>query len=235
MNRINVSAAGQPIHYMSAMDFMSTPWVVTVVSVLLTSGLWAAARRLRGRAEERLLPPLIIEATERHTHSVILLHGMYCTGEMFKTVPQIMSELGGQPGNIRWIFPNAPKRKITWPNDEQEGVSAWYNYFTSNGGTMEHDLIDEKHLASVTRQVHAIIDSEAARLDGDTTRIAIGGNSQGGTVAMHSALTYPLELGALLGLCTTLLDVTPVAQRAVQAMPVFLFTAENDQEVKLAS
>ena len=46
----------------------------------------------------------------------------------------------------------------------------------------DDDEIDEVQFEQVTRAVHAIIDGEAARLGGDTRRIAIGGNSQGGPV-----------------------------------------------------
>ena len=77
-----------------------------------------------------LAAALIIEPTAEHTHSVILLHGMYCTGDMFEQMPRIMSELGGQPSGIRWIFPNAPSRTISWPSGSEDGVTAWYNYYT---------------------------------------------------------------------------------------------------------
>jgi predicted esterase len=172
----------------------------------------------------KLPEALVIEPTGEHTHSVILLHGMYYHGDMFEQMPRILSRLGGSAANTRWVFPCAPIRTISWPQGAEHNVSAWYNYFGS--GTQ----IDEAHLELVTREVHAIIDAEAARLGGDTTRIALGGNSQGGTVALHAGLTYPTELGALLCGCTTLLDLTPVPQRKTPALPIFIFTAELDQE-----
>ena len=177
-----------------------------------------------------LRPPLFVEPTAAHTHTVLLLHGMYCEGDMFADVPEILDKIGGTAAGTRFIFPNAPLRTIDWPEGTEHGVSAWYNYFTNRGGTMEQDVLNEVHLAQVTRAIHAIIDNEAAKLGGDTRRIGLGGNSQGGTVALHAALTYPRPLGAVTCGCTVLLDVTQLPAAQPITLPVFVFTAEHDQE-----
>jgi predicted esterase len=194
-----------------------------------------AAKAAEPVDDSPLRPSIIIEPTARHTHSVIMLHGMYCEGSMFESLPSIMAELGGRSAGTRYIFPSAPLRTISWPTGSEPGVSAWYNYFTQKTGEMEHDAIDEEHLQQVTTAVHNIIDREVAALGGDATRVAIGGNSQGGTVAGHAALTYPNgPLGALIFGCSVLLDVTPVKKRHRprndRRLPVFTFTAEHDQE-----
>ena len=58
------------------------------------------------------------------------------------------------------------------------------------------------------------------------------GVAAAGTVAGHAALTYPGgALGALIFGCSVLLDLTPTDTAAGRsAMPVFVFTAEHDQE-----
>ena len=117
-----------------------------------------------GEPGATLRPPLIVEPTAEHTHSVIMLHGMYNTGDMFRWLPQILAALGGRPEVVRFIFPCAPVRTIDWPAGREEGVSAWFNYFSCNSGTMELDRYDRAQLAQVTRQLHALIDGEVARL-----------------------------------------------------------------------
>lgn len=95
---------------------------------------------------------------------------------------------------------------------------------------MEQDDIDVAQLKDVSTEVHRIIDAEAAALGGDTRRVGIGGNSQGSTLAMHAAMTYaggPLG-GVFMG-CGLLLDVTPV-DSSRSSTPIFVFTAEHDQE-----
>merc|ERR1719453_3051082 len=84
-----------------------------------------------------------------HTHTVILLHSMYNQGSDFADVPNCLELLGARPedaGGIKYIFPNAPKRAISWPAGTEHNVSAWYNYYTDMSGEDQHDEIDESQL-----------------------------------------------------------------------------------------
>lgn len=182
------------------------------------------------KTNAQLRDPLVFEPSTEHVNTVIMLHGMYCEADMYEQLPRIMEELGGRGSGTRFIFPTAPLRTIDWPEGTEHNVSAWYNYFTSNGGTMKQDDTDEVHLAQVTRSIHALIDDEVFELGGDAKRIVIGGNSQGGTVALHAALSYPLPLGAVLCGCTMLLDLTPLPGMQPTTIPILIFTAEKDQE-----
>lgn len=178
-----------------------------------------------------LLPSIIVEPTAPHHSSVIMLHGMYYDGTMFETLPAIFAQyVGERAAGTRFIFANAPMRTIDWPSGREYGVRSWYNYFTSKGGAFECDEIDLEQLTHVSREVHDLITREVEALGGDARRVAIGGNSQGGTVALHAAMTYPKgPVGALICGCTILMDQTPVdTSKAV--MPVFIFVAEKDEE-----
>ena len=187
-------------------------------------------RRGRRNSAGSLREAAVVEPRAAHSFSVILLHGMYCEGDMFENLPKVYAALGGAAAaSIRWIFPNAPFRNIHWPGGTEHGVSAWYDYYTYRGGEERHDDIDESHMAAVTEEIRALIDREVAQL-GSANRVIIGGNSQGGTVAMHAALSYPKSLRAIIGLSTILMDITSVPPVAEPRSPVFVFTAEHDQE-----
>ena len=203
-----------------------------------------------------LRPSVVVDATHAHTHTVIMLHGMAFDSSMFEELPAM---LGARASTVRWVFPNAPVRTIDWPRGPapasrgrgelreiakqsrrpgthgrpEPGVEAWYNYFSSNGGTLQHDAIDLEHLAAATADVHAIMDAEIARLGGAARRVALGGNSQGGTVALHAALTHArgLDLACLVLGCTLLLDATPAPREPPEdPPPLFIFSAERDME-----
>lgn len=209
--------------------------VIAAVALLLLSirTCIRARQTHRHRDEDFLLPPLIVGPKAAHTSSVIMLHGMYYDGSMYAALPEILAQYVGSASaaGTRFVFANAPKRTIDWPSGREEGVRAWYNYFTENGGTFECDEIDETHMAQVARAVQVLIDAEAASLGGDYSRVVLGGNSQGGTVALHAALTHPRggELGGLFCGCTLLMRQTPV-DAARHALPVYVFTAEKDEE-----
>ena len=80
--------------------------------------------------------------------------------------------------------------------------------------------------------MHAILEREASLLGGETRRLILGGSSQGGTVALHAAMSYPRPLGAIILLRSLLVDsVTVVKDRRsemAQTTPVFAFTAGDD-------
>lgn len=149
---------------------------------------------------------------------------------MFKGLPAYVGFLGAS--GVKFVFPHAPRRTITWPTGPEANVASWYNYFTRrDGDEREHDVLDEGHLASQTRRIHSILDRETSLLGGDATRVLLGGSSQGGTVALHAALSYGRPLGALVCLRSCLVDSVTVPKdrrNASHRTPVFVFAAGED-------
>ena len=148
-------------------------------------GQWKAIRAaLEGRDCTVFLP------TGTHTHTVVLLHGMYCPPSKcpsFIDLPEYVERLGMD--GVKFVYPHAPRRTISWPTGPEPNVSSWYNYFTQRDGHAEwHDELDELQLQSQTSRLHGILDREAALLGGDARKVMLGGSSQGGTVALHAAL-----------------------------------------------
>lgn len=71
---------------------------------------------------------------------------------------------------------------------------------------------DVEGIKLATQYAHSLIKKE---IDAgiDPKKIAIGGFSMGGALAIHAALTYPTEIGAVVGLSSFLLQ-----RDAVQAV-----------------
>jgi len=59
---------------------------------------------------------LVIEPTGPHTHTVVLLHGMYTAPEDSDTMMELPQSVArvGLPG-CKYVFPRAPRRTISWP------------------------------------------------------------------------------------------------------------------------
>jgi len=175
---------------------------------------------------------VVIEPTETHTHTVVMLHGMYSHPEdcgMYMGLPSYLAFLGVK--SIKFVFPRAPIRTITWPSGPEANVASWYNYYTRRDGCLEHDVIEQAHLESQSRRVHAILDREAQLLGSDVSRIVLGGTSQGGTVALHAAISYGRPLGGLLCLRSCLVETVTVPRdrrSAVSKTPIFVFMCGED-------
>jgi len=135
--------------------------------------------------------------------SVIWLHGLGADGHDF--VP-IVRELGLAPdAGIRFVFPHATVRPVTLNGGMP--MRAWYDVISLD----RKGRMDDKGIRESVERVRGLIDAER-KAGVEPGRIVIAGFSQGGAIAMHTALRYPDRLAGLLALSTYL----PVADSLVR-------------------
>lgn len=127
--------------------------------------------------------------------SVIWLHGLGADGYDF--VP-LVPELRLRPAApLRFIFPHAPVRPVTVNNGMP--MRAWYD-ISELSAAGRQDAAGTRESAA---RVGALIEREIAR--GVASRqIVLAGFSQGGAIALHTALRFPQRLGGVMGLSTYL-------------------------------
>jgi phospholipase/carboxylesterase len=123
--------------------------------------------------------------------SVIWLHGLGADGHDFvPIVPEL--KLPPSPG-IRFVFPHARVRPVTLNMGMR--MRAWYDIKTLTA----EGRADEEGLRESVARVAGLIAAERA-LGIPSERIVIAGFSQGGAVALHSALRHPEPLAGVLAL-----------------------------------
>ncbi len=114
--------------------------------------------------------------------AVIWLHGLGADGDHFvPIVPELKLPEGCAP---RFVFPHAPVRPVTLNNGMR--MRAWYDIVGLSGTAVE----DEKGIRQSAALVEQIIlrEREAGVAAG---RIVLAGFSQGGAIALHTALRHP--------------------------------------------
>ncbi len=156
--------------------------------------------------------------------AVIWLHGLGADGHDFEP---IVPELG-LPRPVRFVFPHAPVRPVTLNSGMR--MRAWYDIFQLGGGPE-----DEAGIRASERLLQGLIAKELER--GITpARIVLAGFSQGGAIALQTALRYPERLAGLLALSTYL----PLASRlesergkANQDLPIFMAHGRFDDIIPL--
>lgn len=117
---------------------------------------------------------------------LILLHGLTLSGRQFVPVGRFLLERLN--GDWQIILPTAPVQAVTWAGGQH--TTAWFDL---PHGRFDRNQ-DEAGLNQAKDYIHTLIDE--ALSDGITSRnIVIGGFSQGGALALLSALTYPDTLG----------------------------------------
>jgi len=138
-------------------------------------------------------PPIILETGNNPQHSIIWLHGLGADGQDF--VP-IADELQ-LPVPVRYIFPHAPMRPVTINGGFV--MRAWYD-ISGQSMDVQQDIAGIRASQSL---VEALIAQELA-LGIAPGNIFLAGFSQGGAIALHTALRQTIPLGGVLALSTYL-------------------------------
>ncbi len=142
-----------------------------------------------------LLPFVDLATGAEPRYCVIWLHGLGADGHDFEPiVPEL--HLAPEPA-IRFIFPHAPLRPVTVNGGMV--MRAWYDFRTLNFDEGENTDDIETSVAQVTALVAAMADAGFP-----PERIVLAGFSQGGVIALHTALRYTQRLGGVIALSTYL-------------------------------
>lgn len=172
----------------------------------------------------------VVEPTETHTHTVIMLHGRDSTASDFadeffesrasddRTLPQIY------PG-VRWGFPDAG---LLTSSRFDTKMSQWFDMWTTEQPHEKEEIAREGIEAAVPRIIGLIErEAEATPLN----HIFLAGISQGSAVAVHALLRGGLDIGGYLGFCSwlPLQDELSKASTAMDVKtPVFLAHSKDD-------
>jgi len=184
---------------------------------------------------EALDTPEIVEVAggEQPDGAVIWLHGLGADGHDFEPiVPEF--RLGGLI-DLRFIFPHAPIRPVTINGGAS--MRAWYDVISLDRAGPQ----DEAGIRESSATLEHLIEREHERgIVYD--RIVLAGFSQGGAIAMHTAMRFPHKLAGLMALSTWMpLESTidaEVAQSAVSQprdLPVLMAHGSFDPMLPIAA
>jgi len=156
--------------------------------------------------------------------SVIWLHGLGTDGHDFEPIVQKLNL-----PNVRFILPHAPEMAVT--RNSGYIMPAWYDLYGMTGNSKE----DEDGIKNSQAYINTLIQKELDR-DIVAERIVIAGFSQGGAIALHSALRYPKKLGGVLALSTYLplkAKLAAEANATNKDVPIFMAHGLFDDVITL--
>lgn len=172
----------------------------------------------------------MLECLERATgpdpgYSVIWLHGLGAdAGDFWPIVPQL-----GLPPSPAWrfVFPNAPVRPVTINGGIP--MRAWFDFLSRESITP----LDSEGMAASCRALEELVGREEQRgIARD--RIVLAGFSQGGTIALRTALLADRPLAGVLALSTYLPPLEPPSPGAAAAdLPCFVAHGSHDEVLPL--
>lgn len=127
--------------------------------------------------------------------SVIWLHGLGADGHDFEALVPELRLPESLP--LRFVFPHAPVRPVTLNGGM--AMRAWYDILSLDKDGPQ----DEEGIRDSAEILRALIERERSR-GLSYARIAVAGFSQGGAIAMHTAIRFEHKLAGLLALSTWL-------------------------------
>jgi len=144
-----------------------------------------------------LLPCVEIEPRRRADAAVIWLHGLGADGHDFEPVVPAL----GLPDThgVRFVFPHAPAIPVSL--NFGMVMPAWYDIA---GPDLRRTRHDEDGIRTSAARVESLIARERER-GVAAERIVLAGFSQGGAIAIHTALRHRERLAGIVALSTWLL------------------------------
>jgi len=169
-------------------------------------------------------PPVVINNSDDCVASVIWLHGLGADGNDFVPVINML-----KLNKVRFVLPHAPYRKITRNNGVE--MPAWYDVFGLTIDSREDALgIKQSQL-----YVESLINAEISR-GIPANKIVIAGFSQGGAMALHTALRFKQSLAGVIALSAYLpLQATLANEKTIenQAIKVFMAHGSHDEVITM--
>jgi phospholipase/carboxylesterase len=174
------------------------------------------------------LEAIEIETAESPGASVIWMHGLGADGHDFVDV---VPELGlpARPG-VRFVFPHAPMRPVTINGGYV--MRAWYD-IRDDGGVRREDAAGVR---ASQKAIEALIAREKER-GVPAAAIVLAGFSQGGAMALHTALRHPERLAGVMALSCSLPLAEALAAEAApanRAVPIFMAHGTHDPMIPMA-
>ncbi len=154
---------------------------------------------------------------------IICLHGLGADGNDSATMARTVAIGTG----VRFVFPHAPVRPITLNGGTP--MRAWYDIHGLTFDSTE----DEEGIRAAAKSLFELVENEIQR-GIPAKRIVLAGFSQGGAMALYTALRYPHALAGVLALSTYLPLHRCLAEEASPAnktTPIFMAHGDEDDVV----
>lgn len=169
---------------------------------------------------------MVVDAIEVETGSppeaaVIWLHGLGADGHDFEP---IVPELNLRRA-VRFVFPHAPVRAVTV--NQGMRMRAWYDILQFGGGAE-----DQAGVRDSQRMVEELVGRQSV----PAKRVVLAGFSQGGAIALQTALRYPERVAAVMALSSYVpLAATLPAEKSAanQDIPIFMAHGRYDDLIPL--
>lgn len=155
------------------------------------------------------------------------MHGLGDCADSFIDVFQYPGHPSPFPINTKVIILNAPQMKVTI--NFGMVMNAWYD--VSGIGADLKDRYNKEDVKKSSERVRKIMEEEIeGPLKGDSSKLWIGGFSQGACMALHVGLQHEKPIGGIIACSGAMFDITEVKDEDVkkEKQPIFTYHGQMD-------
>ena len=165
--------------------------------------------------------PLVVEPKNNYSNCIIFLHGLNDSAEYFK---EFFEKINFKKKNsTKLIFMGVPNSDITHNNMKQ--ITAWYDMYQIPKNSLKSEDLE---VIKSRDNIKEIINQEAKLLNGNYSKIIIGGHSQGASLSLYTGYTLDYPLGGVISLYRELFEQVNINENK-NKLNVFLFHRENNK------
>jgi len=170
------------------------------------------------------IPPVILNAGKKHTATLVFLHGLGDTGMGWAGALNTI-----KPDYLKIICPTASMLPVTINGGAL--MPAWYDITSLDENSKQRG--EEAGVLESVKYLVNVVNGEM-RYNIPPEKVIIGGFSQGGAVALRTALTSGLQFGGCIGLSCYLpgdIDNIDVPDTPNINTPIFQAHGDSDEVV----
>jgi len=178
-------------------------------------------RIVNHRVRMNSIPPVILRSSGRHTATLIFLHGLGDTGFGWAGALNTI-----KPPYLKVICPTAPIIPVTLNGGAS--MPAWYDILSLEEGDKREDM---EGVNTAVEELHGMIRAEVDNAGIASSRVMVGGFSQGGAVSLSATLSHPTPLAGCLALSCYLPGMDRTVDRKMSDTPVWQAHGDSDSMV----
>ena len=168
-----------------------------------------------------------------HTETLIYLHGV--GGSASNMLSSLFSNEATMfaRDTTRVVLLTAPLQNVTAYGGKL--MHSWFNIITFNV-KKEIDIVNALNLSEFVKtsvKIHQVMNEEIETMGGDSTKLFIGGFSQGCFMSLYSGLTFDKTIGGIMGSSGALVTIPQLGQfnGANANIPLYISHGMNDTVV----
>ena len=197
--------------------------VIIGVSIFLLFMFFKKGNNTSNKIDE----PLVVEPKDNYSYCLIFLHGLEDRAENFKKFFE--SVYFSKKNSTKIIFIRAPINDLTYKN--KHNVRSWFDIFSfpmNSSNTYNFD--DAKKSKNIITET---INKEVKLLNGNYSKIIIGGHSQGACMSLYTGYNEKYLLGGVMALCGIFFEKADIVGDK-DKLNVLLFHGETDEIISFS-